>query len=228
MVDDPVSRARHVAAALEGQDAGIASLLEDAAGLAHSRGAPSVAAELGESAARSTPADREEDRRHRVVRAARDHLAAGSAERAFVLGRELLEQASPGPARAEALALLGELEGMAGEIKPSVEYLREALRESDVPLELELELHVNLALGTRISEGLAVAERHAREALRLAEPLGSDALAARALATLAVVRFNQGEPESFALAQRTAEHARRSGNAGAIDAATMAWGHCLL
>jgi DNA-binding CsgD family transcriptional regulator len=230
-VDEPISRARHVAAALEQPDAEVASSLEDAAEVARKRGASSVAAELGEAAARSTPLDREDDRRRRLIRAAKDHLAAGSAERGFALARELLEDASPGRARGEALALLGYLESWTGVrtgIRTAVEHFRKALRESDLPAELELELHAYLALLTASTEGLTVGEEHAREAVRLGERLGDDALAARTLATLAIVRFNQGEPESFALARRAVELARRSGDAIAIDEAASASSHCLL
>ena len=229
VVDEPVSRARHIAAALEEAeaDAETARLLEDAAELARARGAPAVAAELGEAAGRSTPPDREEDRRRRVVRAAKDHLAAGSAERGFVLARELLEQATPGRPRAEALALLGDLEGRAGAMPTAVEHLREALRESDGDPELELPIHELLAHDTRITEGLPVAEKHAREAVRLGEQLGDDALTARALAALAIVLYNEGEPQSFALGQRAVDLARRSGDASAIGEAAVALGHCL-
>ncbi len=224
---EPVSRARHLAAALEEPDAETARLLDDAAELARARGAPAVAAELGEAAGRLTPPDREDDRRRRVVWAAKDHLAAGSAERGFVLTRELLEQARPGRPRAEALALLGDLESRAGAMPTAVEHLREALRESDGDPELELQIHEVLAHSLRVTEGLAVAEEHAREAVRLGEQLGDDGLTARALAALAIVRYNQGEPESFALGQRAVDLARRSGDASAIGEAAVALGHCL-
>ena len=81
-VEEPVARARHVAAALEQADEETAGMLEAAAGIARSRGAPSVAAELGEAAAGATPSELEDDRRRRLDTAARDHLAAGSGERA--------------------------------------------------------------------------------------------------------------------------------------------------
>ena len=224
--DEPVIRARHLAAALEEPDAETAQLLDDAAELARSRGAPAVAAELGEAAGRLTPPDREGDRRRRVVWAAKDHLAAGSAERGFVLSRVLLEQAGPGRPRAEALALLGELESRAGAMPTAVELLREALHESDGDPELELAIHEVLAHGLRVTEGLAGAEAHAREAVRLGEQLGDDALTAGALAALAIVRYNQGEPESFALGERAVGLARRSGDASAIGEAVAALGHC--
>ncbi|HET6643664.1 MAG TPA: LuxR C-terminal-related transcriptional regulator, partial [Gaiellaceae bacterium] len=231
VVHEPISRARHVAAALEQPDAEVAFLLEDAAGLARTRGAPSVAAELDEAAARSTPPEREDERRRRAIRAAKDHLAAGSAERGFVLAGELLVGASPGPARAETLALVGELECWAGArtgIRTAIEHFRKALHEPDLPTELELELHLFLAILTGNAEGLMVGEEHAREAVRLGDHLGDDALSARTLATLALIRFRQGEPESFALARRAVELARRSGDANAVGDAARASGHCLL
>ena len=224
---EPVIRARHLAAALEEPDAETARLLEDAAELARARGAPAVAAELGEAAGRLTPPDQDDDRRRRVVWAAKDHLAAGSAERGFVLSRELLEQAGPGRPRAEALALLGDLESRAGAMPTAVEHLREALRESDGAPELELPIHELLAHSLRVTEGLSVAEEHAREGVRLGEQLGDDGLTARALAALAIVRYNQGEPESFALGQRAVDLARRSGDVSAIGEAALALGHCL-
>ena len=78
----------------------------------------------------------------------------------------------------------------------------------------------------RVTEGLAVAEEHAREAVRLGELLGDGRLTAGALAALAIVRYNQGEPESFALGQRAVDLARRSGDASAIGEAVAALGHC--
>jgi DNA-binding CsgD family transcriptional regulator len=216
-----------MAAALEEPDAEIAAQLEQAAELARSRGAPSVAAELGEAAARATAPGQEEDRRRRIVRAARDHVASGSAERGFVLANAFLEHARPGPVRAEALALLAHLEGMI-DVSTAVDRFREALHEPDIPRELELELHVHLALSLRITEGMRAAERHARLAVELAERQGSDVLGARALATLAIIRFNQGDPGSFALAERAAALARRSGDALAIHEATSTLGHCFL
>ena len=156
----------------------------------------------------------------------RAHLAAGSAGRALTLGRELVEGACPGPARAEALALLGDVEN-AVDVSTGVDLYRQALREPDLPPELELELHLELAQGLRITEGLRMAEAEARRAVALAAELGSDLLEARTLATLAVIRFNQGEPEAFALAQQAIELALPTVDAATIGAAKNAWGHCL-
>ncbi len=227
-VHDPVSRARHVAAALEWQDAAVARELEDAAGLARARGAASVAAELGEGALRATPPEHEEDRRRRGSQAARDYLAAGAADRAFLLARELLDLAQPGAARAEVLVLLGDLEDVAGTIEGAVSSLEQALIEASGSLELQVVIHQRLAVTTRITDGLAVAERHARAALRLGEGLGDDALNARTLAALSIIRFNAGQPDAFELAERARHLAGRSNDAVAIVDATASQIHCLV
>ena len=55
IVDDPLARARHLALATDGPNAHVAAVLDDAATRAADRGAPAVAAELGEHALRLTP-----------------------------------------------------------------------------------------------------------------------------------------------------------------------------
>jgi DNA-binding CsgD family transcriptional regulator len=227
VVEDPVARAHHVAAALEAPDAGVAAALEDAAGLARSRGSAWAAAELGEAAVRATPPELENDRRRRALGAARDHFTGGAVDRAAPLARAELARAAPGRARAEALLLLAAIETNVGTVERAVEHGRAALAEAAGVPELELVAHQQLAYDTRIVDGLHVAERHAREAVRLSEQLGSDALTARALAPLAIVRFNGGHPDAFALAERALELARRSGDESAVRDATEAHAHCL-
>ena len=228
VVDEPVARARHIAAAIEEPDSETAGQLDAAADLARSRGAPSVAAALGEAAARATPDACEEDRCRRLIRAARDHLGCGSVERGLMLARALLEQAAPGRVRAEALVLLGDLEGQIGSVVAAVEHYRAALDDVAGMPELELVIHQKLAADTRVHEGLGVAGAHAQTAVRLAEGLGDDALTARALASLAVVRFNAGDPESLAFAERALDLATRAADRTAIADASEAYGHCFV
>ena len=134
-----------------------------------------VAAELGEAAARSTPPDREDDRRRRIVRAARDHLAAGSAARGFVLRARAARAGAARPARAEALALLGDLES-AVDVSHRSRPFRQALRESVGRPELELDPR-GLAYSLRVTEGLAAAEAHAHG--RSGSPSSSGATCSR-------------------------------------------------
>jgi DNA-binding CsgD family transcriptional regulator len=227
VVEDPVARARHVAAALEEPEREVAAELEEAAALARARGSAWTAAELGEAAVRATPAALEDDRRRRALGAAEDHLTSGAIERAARLAHEVLDRAPSGRPRGEALVLLARIETNVGLIDRAVEYGRAALAEAAGSPELELVVHQQLAYDTRNVEGLHVAEGHARAAVRLSEQLGDDALTARALAPLAIVRFNAGHPDSYGLAERALELARRSGDAAALRDATEAHAHCL-
>jgi hypothetical protein len=106
LIDDTVDRARHLALATDTPDADIAATLERAAAAANTRGAPIVAAELGEHALRLTPPEAHADADRRLGAAARAHRDAGEAERSRALADELLARAPSGPQRAEALVLM--------------------------------------------------------------------------------------------------------------------------
>jgi DNA-binding CsgD family transcriptional regulator len=105
VVDDTEERARHSALATERPDARVASDLDQAAARAAARGAPAAAAELCELAAESTPAT-DARARGRRLRAAALHGLAGEGERASLILRELLEEASSGGERADVLLAL--------------------------------------------------------------------------------------------------------------------------
>ncbi len=81
LLQDPVGRARHLALSTVEPDAAAAAAIEHAAALVKDRGAPIVAAELGEHALRLTPPDGREDRHRRAIATARAHLAEGGAPR---------------------------------------------------------------------------------------------------------------------------------------------------
>ena len=114
IIRDPLDRARHLALAAEGPDADIAGSLDHAASAASIRGAPKVAAELGELARRLTPDDDGRGRHRRAILAAVAQLRAGEVERARSLADETLVEASDDRSRAEALVLLSAVEAAAG------------------------------------------------------------------------------------------------------------------
>ena len=223
---DPIGRAHNLALALDGPDEGAAATLEAAAGLARARGAPSVAAELLEAAVRATPAAAADDRHRRLIQAALERLASGTAERAFSIARDALVEASSARAHAEAHMVLGELEDTAGSSVVALGHYREALASAAGVPELELRIHEGLALNVRITGDLAVAEEHARAAVALGERLDDDALLARAVSALAVVRCNRGGTDTWELAERALELALRSGDRETIDEARIGYGHC--
>jgi DNA-binding CsgD family transcriptional regulator len=188
VVEDPLLRARHLALATETPDAGLAAGLEDAATVALDRGAPAVAAELGEHAIRLTPPAAGEERTRRRMAAARAHQAAGEWTRSRTIAAEILAESNSGPARADALVLLAELE--TGD--RAMELLEEALDEAASRPALQSAIHCRLAWVSRFRS----ATDHARAALETAERLHDDTLRERARAVQAVLAWFRGEAEA--------------------------------
>jgi DNA-binding CsgD family transcriptional regulator len=223
LADDPVARARQRALATEAPDAATAAELDEAAATALARGAPVVAAELAEHALRTTPRQDVAARRRRTAVAARVHLRAGDRPRGRRLAQELVATAVAGPERAEALALLAEIDDLPG----AVPLLEQALDEAAGDTRLQALLHERLAYLARSSRGRRWAEPHAHAAVALAEEVGDDDLRGSALLTLALLRFDQGDPEGRALAERAYELAIRSRDERQLQQAAATLGHVL-
>jgi DNA-binding CsgD family transcriptional regulator len=98
-------RALHLALGSEGPVEESAALLEQASRRAADRGAPLTAGELGEHAARLTPADRPDDEHRRRRLAASHYLLAGEIERGREILARLERQLPAGPERAAVLLL---------------------------------------------------------------------------------------------------------------------------
>ena len=226
LVDDPVEQARHLALAAQGPAELVASRLDGAADAARARGAPMAAAELGELAMRATPPRRVEQYRTRLVRTARDHLAAGAGDRVRVLAEQALDTAPAGVARADALLLASEIEDAAANLNRQVELLRAARLETGDAVELRVTIELELAEALRLSEGTAASVGQGRVALELAERVGHDALTVRALATLSRAMLDAGEPDAIQLAERSLAQATRSAGHASIDDALWACGYC--
>ena len=183
--------ARHLALSTDEPDARIAAALDAAADLAHRRGAPDVAAELTERAARRTPGRAPRQRSERMVRAARHHVRAGEPERAPGLGEAVLAGDPSSEVRAQTLHLLAETRATT-EPQVARELLEEAL------------LHVgdDAALAARIETGLGIVagsiadiggvEAHLGRAVVLAESAGDTGLLAEAIGLRAVLGLTFG------------------------------------
>ena len=126
-VADPEERARHLALAVDGPDADAACELESAAERAAARGATAAAAELSELAAELTEDDTE-DRRGRLLSAARFYRLAGSSDGAIALLDELLPLTAPGGERADVLFELA-LNYLAG-APAAIAFCNDALAEA--------------------------------------------------------------------------------------------------
>jgi DNA-binding CsgD family transcriptional regulator len=187
VVADPLDRARHLGLSTESPDTRIAAVLERAASLAGTRGAPIAAAELAEHALRLTPPDLHADRHRRGLVAARAQRSAGEWTRARAILADLLGEAREGPWRAEALVVLAELESE----RRSVPLLEEALREAASRPALQSVIHCRLAWASS-KRGFD----HARRALELAEQLDDDQLRGRARAMQAILSWFAGEAET--------------------------------
>jgi DNA-binding CsgD family transcriptional regulator len=220
---DPVQRAAHLALGAEGPDDELAAALESASTVAHQRGIPIAVAELAAHALRLTPRDSVDDRHRRVIASARAHFEAGDGARAREIAADLRARAAAGQQRAEALVLSAELEQKG----TALDFLGQALAEAaDVPA-LRAVIHAGLAEAGRGRNELAWAERHAQASLRLAEHLEDDALRARALATLAPLRFDRGDPQALQLAERAYTLAAQLGDQREMKWAGWSVGHML-
>jgi DNA-binding CsgD family transcriptional regulator len=187
VVSDPLDRARHLARSTERPDADIAAVLDGAASLSSTRGAPIAAADLAEHALRLTPPDADDDRHRRALLAARAQRSAGDWTRARGVLSDLLAETQAGPCRAEALVLLAELETE----RRSIPLLEEALSEAASRPALQSVIHCRLAWASP-RPGFD----HARRAFELADEVDDDQLRTRARAMQAVLSWFAGAGEA--------------------------------
>ena len=202
VLEDPQQRARHLALGAEAPDGQIAAAIEHGATVAAGRGAPDMAADLLEEAARLTPADAGQVRRLRLIRAAELYEMAGDAARCRALLTTVLPELADGPVRARALLALASAtdDFDAGDI-----LLEEAVanaRDHD-------RLRARILLwrgGAASNRGQWAAMVEYGEAARVAaERAGDRGLVARALADLAVDQFFTGRRVDTELVQRALE-----------------------
>jgi len=96
--------------------------------------------------------------------------------------------------------LLSSVEGRSAQPKRAIALRRDALREAGADDALRAAVHQWLAANIADAT-IHDRQRHARESLELATRVGDDALRAGALAVLAVLRYQAGEPDAVALAE---------------------------
>jgi len=202
IVRDPLERARHLALATEGPDRNVAGSLDEAAVVASARGVPNVAAQLGELARRLTPDEDREGRHRRAILGATALLRAGDVGRARALADETMVEAVDRRSRAEALVLLSAVEAAAGNIALALTLRREALSEAAAHPALQAAIHQWLAANVPCSDGISVRLLHARASLDIAQAIDDNYLRAGALAMLASVRFEAGEPDALEVAEQ--------------------------
>jgi ATP/maltotriose-dependent transcriptional regulator MalT len=196
-VRDPEERARHLALAAVGPDAGVAGALDEAAQLARARGAPGEAAELLEEARRLTLPDGGAEALRRAVAAAGHHFEAGDARRARVLLDEAIPELPAGVERARALIVLARVRSYDDDIRAAVKLLEEAVTEGAAEPLVQGRAHEILSgIFFRLRERLAEAIEHARAALAVSRELGDPELAAAALGSLVLAEAAHGAEQA--------------------------------
>ncbi|GBC86633.1 hypothetical protein HRbin12_00630 [bacterium HR12] len=179
---DLEARARHLALAADGPDGSVARTLEAAARDAASRGAPTAAADLLETAAELTPGDLGEEKFRRLIGAARARFVSGESREAAERLLAILREPFAGSLRAEAMAVLGRISYYTDDHVAARRHYEGALAEPDIAPAVAREAHDGLAwLLSR--EDAPAAARHAREAVRLAGTTGDEGVVGEALAT---------------------------------------------
>lgn len=188
IVDDPELKARHLALATTAGDPLTLQALDTGAELARIRGAPTAAAELLELAiglGGDTP--------QRRISAAIHHFNAGDATRARALLNEVIARSESGPARSEALRLLGLWSLLDGSSRDAAELLGRALDEAGDDLALRVQILVPLAFAEVNSRRHDHAARSAEDAVTAAMQLPQGQLLSQALSMSVLVRFLLGD-----------------------------------
>jgi DNA-binding CsgD family transcriptional regulator len=189
--DDLEERARHLALAAEGPDLAAAADLDRAALHASRRGAPAVAAELSELAARLTPVGERNPGCRRLVEAAEYHHTAGEIARARAILESLLNELPPGRERARALFQLGWTEQR---FERGEELCERALAEAGEDDRLCGTIHHWLGFIWIVRGDLSRARGHGELAVALAEKTRDPVFLVRALSLLLLVDTLSGRP----------------------------------
>jgi DNA-binding CsgD family transcriptional regulator len=170
-------RARHVAAATNEPDERVAAEISAGAAAAAARGAPGIAAELLDAAARLTPPTDTQAQAKRRLDAARHLFATGDDQNAVERCRHLIAELPSGGMRAEALITLA-WHGI-GPLDECLEMAGQAVAEAESPEARGR--HLLLLTNIMMTQDVDRALELAREALELLEQANDPALRAYAM-----------------------------------------------
>jgi DNA-binding CsgD family transcriptional regulator len=174
---DAEQRAHHLARAVAEPEEQAAAHLAAGAEQARRRGAPAVAAELLERAARVSQDD--ERRVRRLLRAALFKGEAGDTDGERASLERLASDLPPGRLRAEALAALAD--DAAADVARGIALAEEGLREPELDAATRARLLLARSDNVFLRNDLRGSVENAAEALELAERADDDELLARAL-----------------------------------------------
>lgn len=188
LIDEPESRARHLALAATTDDQATLAALDAAADIARSRGAPEASAELV-SLALALGGDTPQRR----IRLADLHFTAGDSQRARRLLEETIASLGHGVLRARALFLLGVVRMFDDSFTDAAGLLRQALDEAGDDRGFRAEI-LNLVAFAQINSGRAAeAFESVEEAVALCDSPQLNHLLSQALSMRTTLRFMLGD-----------------------------------
>ena len=189
-VEDPDRRARHLGAAAEAPDAGVADLLEELAAETHRRGAPAAAADLFDRACELAPADEPGRWARLAAGAAAAHAEASHWDNVWGLVEQAQARLPDGPERAAILLT-------AAEMRPGLEDLcRQAVVEAG-ETRVGVRARIGLCEQIGISARWGDAVEAAREAVALARLVGDRGLLGVALTWLGALKYLDSQFDGF-------------------------------
>jgi DNA-binding CsgD family transcriptional regulator len=202
---DAEQRAHHLARAVAEPEEQAAAHLAAGAEQARRRGAPAVAAELLERAARVSQDD--ERRVRRLLRAALFKGEAGDTDGERASLERLASDLPPGRLRAEALAALAD--DAAADVARGIALAEEGLREPELDAATRARLLLARSDNVFLRNDLRGSVENAAEALELAERADDDELLARALSWNGQLASLTARGDAAALFERARDVERR-------------------
>ena len=207
-VESIEQRARHLAVSAAEPDERIASELELAAYSAGARGGYSAVAELAERASELTPPDEREAGRRRASLAGEASWAAGDFEQGHAILQRLVDTATPGPERAEALLRLAR---NPRDILESSQLCAQALAEAGEDPTLRADIQTFRAMVTYGAGDVNAAAELASHGAVAAARAGDERREALAVALRATMDGLAGRGFDLVALRRTAGVEERSG-----------------
>jgi DNA-binding CsgD family transcriptional regulator len=189
---DIEERAWHHALGANRPSGKIASMLDEAARHAASRGAPDEAAALTEQAVRLTSTGRSDQARIRTVRAADYHFRAGRMNRSQELIQAALDACPAGPGSGPLLVRLATIYYHQSGWPLAEQTFRRAAEEGHDNQGLYAHAAQEIAFARMVAGDLPAAADWARASLRSAERARDPRLMAHSLACIALFEFLQG------------------------------------
>jgi DNA-binding CsgD family transcriptional regulator len=203
-VDNDEERARHLALASPTPDSEVAAILDEAAAVAASRGAPQSAAQLSEFALRMTPSSDLEGSIRRTAEAAAHLFDAGDDAGARALLETAIAAAGTGGTRARLLCQLASISWM--DMDRVSELCERALGQPGDDPGVDATAHDNLAWVGIYRGDLAAASRHATASLDHGDEDVEPAVRADCLSTFGMVQALRGRPPERWMAEAERLH----------------------